>query len=58
METVLINIGIFLLIAVAIALPVVLLARYTHRDEPAGNRFLGLFLGGLSDVEKKDRPPP
>lgn len=47
MTTVLITILIFVHIALAIAVPVLLLARYTRAGEPWGNRFLGLFVEGL-----------
>ncbi len=55
METVLINIGIFFLIGLAIALPYLLYARYTRADEPLGNRFLGFFVGGFLGKKGKDR---
>jgi hypothetical protein len=55
MATVLISIGIFFLIGLAIAVPVLLLARYTRADEQWGNRFFGLFVEGLRGDEGRDR---
>ncbi len=55
METVLINIGIFALIGLSMALPYLLYARYTRGDEPMGNRFLGFFVGGFHDKNGNDR---
>ncbi len=55
METVLINIGIFALIGLSLALPYLLYARYTRRDEPMGNRFFGFFIGGFRDRNGSNR---
>ena len=49
-----INLGIFVLIGLAIAVPVLMLARYTRAAEPWGNRELGLFLEGLREGEDRD----
>lgn len=55
METVLINIGIFFLIGLSMAVPFLLYARYTRADEPLGNRFFGLFVAGLRGRKGNDR---
>ena len=50
----LINLGIFALIGLTLALPVILYARYTRDDEPGGNRFLGMFVDGFRDKDRED----
>ena len=55
--TVSVNLLMFSLIGGAIALPVLLLARYTRPDEPHGARPLGFFVEGLRG-ERKDRDGP
>ena len=55
MVNVLLNIGMLAIIGIAMAIPILLLARYTRTDEPLGNRHIGLFARGLK--EGKDTQP-
>jgi hypothetical protein len=55
MASVLISNGIFFPIGLAIAVPGLLLARYTRVEEPWGNRLLGLVVEGLRVGEIGDR---
>ena len=48
MVNVLLNLGMLAIIGIAMAIPILLLARYTRSDEPLGNREMGLFARGLA----------
>ena len=57
MVDVFLNLGMLAMIGIAMAIPVLLLARYTQTDEPLGNRHIGLFARGLGKgkvIERHD----